>query len=184
MTRPRGSAQLIEARRRQALRLLDEGYSLAEVGRMTGCAASSVMRWRDARESGGDKALQVRRAPGRPPALNPAQRRRIIKRLMKGAMANGFATELWTTSRVATLIHQCCRIQYHRSHSARLLHDFGFSCQKPESRALERDEARIEQWKRKDWARVKTTLRGWVRTSSSPTARALLQASREEYLQR
>ena len=172
MARPTGSAELIEARRRQALRLLDEGYSLGEVGRMTGCAASSVMRWRDTRESGGDKALKVRPAPGRPPALSQAQRQRIIKRLMKGAMANGFSTELWTTSRVATLIHQCCRIQYHRSHAARLLHEFGFSCQKPESRALERDEARIEQWKRKDWPRVKKTLRGWVRTSSSPTNRA------------
>ena len=169
MARPTGSAELIEARRRQALRLLDEGYSLGEVGRMTGCAASSVMRWRDRRESGGDKALRVRPAPGRPPALSQAQRQRIIKRLMKGAMANGFSTELWTTSRVATLIHQCCRIQYHRSHAARLLHDFGFSCQKPGSRALERDEARIEQWKSKEWPRVEKTLRGWVRTSSSPT---------------
>ncbi|MEO6079227.1 MAG: winged helix-turn-helix domain-containing protein [Steroidobacteraceae bacterium] len=97
-----------------------------------------------------------------------AQRERIIKRLMKGAMANGFTTELWTTSRVATIILQCCKVQYHRSHVARLLHDFGFSCQKPERRALERDEARIEQWKRKDWPRKKT-LRGWVRTSSSST---------------
>ncbi len=172
MARPVGSAELIEARRRQALRLLDAGYSLGEVGRMTGCAASSVMRWRDARTRGGDRALKVRPAPGRPPALSNSQRERIIKRLMKGAMANGFSTELWTTSRVATLIHQCCRIQYHRSHAARLLHDFGFSCQKPESRALERDEARIEQWKRKDWPRVKKTLRGWVRTSSLPTNRA------------
>ena len=172
MARPVGSAAVIEARRRQALRLLDEGYSLGEVGRMTGSAASSVMRWRDARDRGGDQALKVRLAPGRPPALSPAQRQRIIKRLLKGAMANGFSTELWTTSRVATLIHQCCHVQFHRSHAARLLHEFGFSCQKPESRALERDEVRIEQWKRKDWRRVKKTLRGWVRTSSSPTNRA------------
>jgi putative transposase len=128
MARPRGSAELIEARRRQALRLLDEGYSLGEVGRLTDCAASSVMRWRDARARGGDQALKVRPAPGRPPALGPAQRQRIIKKLMKGAMANGFGTELWTTGRVATVIHRCCRIQYHRSHVARLLHDFGFSC--------------------------------------------------------
>ncbi len=172
MARPRGSAELIEARRHQALRLLDEGYSLSEVGRMTRSAASSVMRWREARERGGIEALKVRPTPGRPAALSQVQRQRIIKRLLKGAMANGFATELWTTSRVATLIQQCCRIQYHRSHAARLLHEFGFSCQKPESRALERDEARIEQWKRKDWPRVKKTLRGWVRTSSSPTNRA------------
>lgn len=169
MARPTGSAELIEARRRQALRLLDEGYSLAEVGRMTDCAASSVMRWRDARARGGSQALKVRPTPGRPPALSHAQRQRIIKRLMKGAMANGFSTQLWTTRRVAALIHRCCKVQYHRSHVARLLHDFGFSCQKPERLALERDEARIEQWKRKDWPRVKKTLRGWVRTSSSPT---------------
>ena len=55
MGRPTGSAELIEARRHQALRLLDEGYTLGEVGRMTQCAASSVMRWRDARSRGGDR---------------------------------------------------------------------------------------------------------------------------------
>ena len=172
MARPKGSAELIEARRRQALHLLDEGYSLTEAGRLTGAAASSVMRWRDARARGGDQALKVRPTPGRPPALTEAQRQRIIKKLLKGAIANGFSTELWTIARVGEVIHQCCQVQYHRSHVARLLHDFGFSCQKPERRALERDEARIEQWKRKDWPRVKKTLRGWVHTSSLPTNRA------------
>lgn len=169
MARPAGSAELLEARRRQALRLLDQGYSLAAVGRMADCAASSVMRWRDARARGGSQALKVRPTPGRPPALSPAERQRIINRLMKGAMANGFSTQLWTTSRVAAVIHRCCKVQYHRSHVARLLHDFGFSCQKPERLALERDEARIDEWKRKDWPKVKKTLRGWVRISSSPT---------------
>ena len=53
MPRPKGSAELIEARRHQALRLLDEGYTLNEVGRMVDSAASSVMRWRDARERDG-----------------------------------------------------------------------------------------------------------------------------------
>ena len=149
--------------------MLDEGYSLAEVGRMIGSAASSVMRWRDARAHHGSQALKVRSTPGRPAALSDAQRQRIIKRLMKGAMTNGFATELWTTSRVAAVIHPCCKVQYHRSHVAHLLHDFGFICQKPERRALERDEARIEQWKRKDWPRVRKAPHGWVRTSSSPT---------------
>jgi transposase len=172
VARPTGSAELIEARRRQALRLLDEGYTLGEVGRMADCAASSVMRWRDARASGGDRALKVRSTPGRPASLSDAQRQRIIRKLMKGAMANGFGTELWTIGRVGTVIHRCCDVQFHRSHVARLLHDFGFSCQKPERRALERDEARIEQWKRKDWPRVKKTLRGWVRTSSLPMNRA------------
>jgi len=172
MSRPKGSADLIEARRRQSLRLLDEGYSLNEVGHMMSCAPSSVMRWRDALRAGGEAGLKVRFSPGRPPTLTAAQRSRVVKRLLKGAMANGFSTELWTCSRVAILIQKHCRVHFHRSHVARLLHELGFSCQKPERRALERDEARIQEWKRRDWPQVKKTLRGWVRTSSSPMSRA------------
>jgi hypothetical protein len=36
--------------------------------------------------------------------------------------------------------------------------------QKPERRALERDEEAIARWKRKDWPRIKKTLRGWAPT--------------------
>ena len=169
MSRPKGSAELIEARRRQALRLLDEGFSLNEVGRMLGASASSVMRWRDAVESGGEEALKVRFSPGRPASLTERQRRKIVKLLLKGAMANGFSTELWTTKRVGSLIEEHCRVQFHRGHVARLLHEMGFSCQKPERRALERDEEKIEEWKRKRWPQVKKTLRGWVPTSSLST---------------
>jgi transposase-like protein len=58
MPRPKGSADLLEDRRKRALALLDAGHSLNEVGRRMGCNASSVMRWRDARRRGGTKALK------------------------------------------------------------------------------------------------------------------------------
>src|SRR5216683_2711926 len=60
MPRPKGSADLLEDRRKCALALLDAGESLNEVGRRIGCNASSVMRWRDARRRGGAKVLRVR----------------------------------------------------------------------------------------------------------------------------
>jgi putative transposase len=163
--RPKGSAELIEARRRQALRLLDEGYSLNEVGRIIGSAPSSVMRWRDAHLSSGEEAFKVRFSPGRPPALTAAQRKQIVKLLLKGATADGFSTELWTTGRVATLIQKHCRIQFHRSHVARLLLELGFSCQKHQHRARARrgKDRRVEA---QAMARLKKTLRGWVPTSS------------------
>ena len=169
MPRPKGPAEVIEACRHQALRLLKEGFSLNEVGRILDAAPSSVMRWRDARESGGEEALKVQFSPGRPATLSNRQRRKIVKLLLKGAMANGFNTELWTTGRVGSLIEQRCGVGFHRSHVARLLHDLGFSCQKPERRALERDEEKIEEWKRKRWPQVKKALRGWVPSSSLPT---------------
>ena len=51
------------------------------------------------------------------------------------------------------------------------MHSLSWSHQKPEKRAVERDEEAIEQWKRKDWPRVKKTLRGWAPISSSRTIR-------------
>ena len=171
MPRPKGSADLLEDRRRRALALLDEGLSLNEVGRRIGCNASSVMRWRDAHQRGGSEALQVRFSPGRPPKLRSTQRRSLVKLLLKGPLAHGYRTNLWTTARIAQLIQREFGVSYHRDHIGRLMESLGWSHQKPERRALERDEEAIERWKQRDWPRVKKTPHGWAPTSSSPTSR-------------
>jgi transposase len=144
------------------LALLDSGLSLNEVGRRIGCGASSVMRWRDARRRGGEKALQVRFSPGRPLKLDRSQRRRLVRMLLRGALAHGYRTNLWTTARIAEVIQREFGVQYHRDHVGRLMHSLQWSPQQPERRALERDEKAIERWKQKDWPRIKKTLRGWV----------------------
>ena len=170
--RPKGSAEVLEDRRRRGLGLLRRGLSLNAVARKLGCAASSVMRWRNAVRRHGRAGLKVRPAPGRPSRLTPAQQQRVVRVLVKGAMARGYRTELWTTARIAEVIKDLCGVAYHRDHVGRLMHQLGWSHQKPEARALERDEARIAQWKRREWPRVKKTLRGWAPTSSSSTSRA------------
>ena len=162
-----GSAGELERRRRHALTLLNEGRSLREVARIIGCEASSVMRWRDAKAKGGEAALRVRRSPGRPRRLSDAQRRRLVKKLLRGALAYGYGTDLWTTARVAEVIEQMFGVHYDRDHVGRMLHGLGWSHQKPARRALERNEEAIEQWKRERWPEVKKTSRGWVPTSSS-----------------
>ena len=171
MPRPKGSADMLEFRRRRALALLDEGRSLNEVARLLGCAPSSVMRWRDRRRRGGIKALKVRSSPGRPPKLTTVQRRRLVRLLLRGAMAHGYTTEVWTTGRIAEVIGEHFGVAYHRDHMGRLLHGLGWSSQTPERRAVERNETAIEHWKKKRWPRVKKTLQGWVPTSSSSTNR-------------
>ena len=164
MPRPRGSADLLEDRRKRALALLDRGYSLNEVGRRIGCAAVSVMRWRDARHRGGAQALKVRFSPGRPWKLERAARQRLARLLLQGATAHGWRTNLWTTGRIAELVRREFGVEYHRDHIGRLLHSLGWSVQKPERRALERDEQAIKRWKQKDWPRIKKTPRGWAPT--------------------
>ena len=167
--RPKGSAEVLESRRRRALELFREGLSLNEVGRRIGCAASSVLRWLRAHRRGGLAALKVRFSPGRPPKLTRAQHSRLIRILLKGAEANGYPTELWTTRRIAEVIRKTFGVRYHRDHIGRLMHSLEWSPQKPERRAVQRNEPEIERWKRKDWPRVKKTLRGWAPTSYSST---------------
>jgi len=155
MPRLKGSADLLEDRRKRALALLDSGCSLNEVGRRIGCNASSVMRWRDARRRGGAKALRVRYSPGRPLKLDQVQRKRLVDLLLQGPLAHGYRTNLWTTARIAELIQRAFGVQYHRDHIGRLLHSLQWSPQKPERRALEQDEKAIQHWKQKDWPRIK-----------------------------
>ena len=98
MPRLKGSADLLEDRRRRALALWDTGLSLNEVGRRISCAASSVLRWVRARRRGGPDALRVRCSPGRPLKLGKTQRRRLVRLLLQGPRARGYRTELWTTA--------------------------------------------------------------------------------------
>ena len=71
--RPKGSADVLEDRRQRALALVKRGLSLNATARKLGCAASSVMRWRDAFRRGGLAGLELRAAPGRQPKLSQAQ---------------------------------------------------------------------------------------------------------------
>lgn len=153
--RPPGSAQELERRRRRAIALLDGGTSVTGVARRLGCSHSSVILWRDRVKRRGPAALQARPTPGRPPKLSAQQRARLPRLLTRGATAAGFSTALWTTQRIATVIRREFGVKLHRAHVSRLLDRLGWSCQKPERRALERDEEAIAHWKRYRWAAIK-----------------------------
>jgi transposase len=148
---------------------LKQRLSLHEIARRVGCHASSVLRWRNALRSGGAAALKAKPAPGRPSRLTARQKSRLVGFLAKGAMAHGYRTELWTTQRIAALIERRLGVQYHRNHVGKLLHQVGWSHQKPERRAVERNEVAIADWKRSVWPAVKKTPQGWRPTSCLST---------------
>lgn len=167
--RPHGSPKALERRRRKAVALLAQNLSFHEAARRVGCHASSVLRWSRQRDQGGPEALKPKPASGRPCRLTARQKRRLEGYLLKGAVAQGYRTELWTTQRIAELIQRRFGILYHRDHVGRLLHQLGWSHQKPERRAAERNEALIAEWKRTVWPRVKKTPHGWQPISFSST---------------
>jgi transposase len=167
--RPFGSPKFLEARRRRAMALLGGGRSLTEVARKVGCHPSAVMRWRNAARRGGPGALCAKAVPGRPARLRRRQTDRLVRLLLQGPLSRGYSTDVWTTKRIADLIAAEFGVRYHRDHVGRLLHRLRWSCQKPDRRALERNEERIEQWKREEWPRIKKGRCTWAPTSSSWT---------------
>src|ERR1700693_3100604 len=101
-----GSTRVLRGGRPPPLSLVARGLSLNEAARKLGCAPSSVMRWQDAVQRHGGAGLAVRLSPGRPPKLRAGERRRLVKMLLKGALAQGYTTDLWTTSRIAGVIRK------------------------------------------------------------------------------
>ena len=116
---------------------------IKDVAAAVHASTSSVKRWRDAYEAQGDAGLNSIPNEGRPPRLNEKQRKRLTRVLLKGARASGYPNDLWTCPRVAEVIQRLFGVHYHVDHIGKLLHRLGWSVQKPERRARERDEAAI-----------------------------------------
>jgi transposase len=135
--------------------MLKLGARIIEVAKRIGCSHSSVILWRNIVRRHGARGLKAKPASGRPARLSRRQLQQLPKLLQKGPLAWGYRTDLWTTTRIAQVIQRKFHVQYHRAHVSRLLARLNWSCQKPERRALERDEKAIAAWKRRRWPAIK-----------------------------
>jgi transposase len=154
--RPAEERAALEARRLRAAELFAQGHTQAEVARTLGVSRQSVHLWRTRFEQGGVDALRSRGPTGPDPKVSDAQLARVEEALLAGAMANGFDTDLWTLERVAVVITQLTGVRYHPGHVWVVLrHRLGWSLQRPERRASERDEEAITRWVQQEWPRIK-----------------------------
>ncbi len=135
------------------------------------CTGSRSAVWAGELEQSGVRGLRQAKRTGRPPKLSPVQLRDLERALQRGPEAFGFATGLWTASRVRDLIEYRTGVRYHEDHVWRILRRLIWTCQRPSGRALERDEQAIRQWKKVTWPRIKKkpSVRG-ARSSSSTKA--------------
>jgi len=155
----------LETRRRKGMRLLAQGVAQAEVARRLDVSRQTASSW-DARRLE-DRHSWRRKTLGRPSRLEAAQRTLLAKRIVAGAVANGFPTELWTLARVAMLIKKEFGLAYSTVHVWRLLRQLGFSSQRPTGRAAQRDEQAIGRWKARRWPWLKKKPSGSGAPSSS-----------------
>jgi transposase len=153
--RPKGSAEVLEARRQVAARLFDLAKTNPEVAEACGVSLSAVKLWKRRWKDGGRVALAAKPHSGPKPRLPDVKLRHLLHILRRGAQKSGFRSDLWTCPRVARVIHRRFGVEYHPCHVWKLLRKLGWTCQKPERRARERDEAAIEHWRTVEWPRIK-----------------------------
>lgn len=149
-------AKELERRRLRGGRLLLKGVAQAEVARRLQVSRPTVLAWNELLQAGGLAALK-RRPRGRPAGLTAAQKAELARTLKAGAMAQGYAQELWTLARIGRVIEETFGIAYSDSQVSRILSAMGWSCQRPEKRALQRDEQAIRRWKQERWPALKKT---------------------------
>jgi len=150
--------------------MLTRGVTQAEVARLCEVSRQTTSSW--ARQLSEDSSAWRRKRLGRPTLFGRAQRARLGKLLLQGAVAHGFATELWTLARVGKLIEREFGHDFSLTHVWRVLREMGFSSQRPVGRALQRDEQSILRWKQQRWPALKKTPDDRAEPLSSSTNRA------------
>lgn len=149
--------RLDEATRKRirAGRLLQKGKRPAEIALEVGVARQTVYTWKAIFDEGGMDALRDVPLRGRPAKLDASQLEEVRRAVLQNPTEHGFGTELWTLKRVGVVINRLHGVKFSQAQIWRILGSLGFSPQKPDKRAIERNEDVVRSCKRSKWPALK-----------------------------
>nr|WSX47728.1 winged helix-turn-helix domain-containing protein [Streptomyces sp. NBC_00974] len=162
-----------ETVRMQAAELFEQKIKPPEVARRLRVSRKSAYQWHQFWRDEGVQALASAGPGGSRCRLSPYCLDKLVTYLEQGPAAHGWVEDqVWTASRVATLIGRKFHVTYSVSGATRLMHRLGFSPQVPARRVAERDEQAVKVWREVTWTEVKESGRPAGATSASKTKQA------------
>jgi putative transposase len=139
--------QQLEERRQHAAQLFDaDELSQADIARELQVTTAAVNIWHTAWREGGANALNAKPHPGPGKSITKEKQQKLLEAVNLGALHWGFSTEGWTSPRIAQVCTRVTGVEYHPGHIRKLMRALGYSPQKPQKKALERDESAIQTW--------------------------------------
>ena len=142
------SPKAMEEIRVRAVQRVQAGESPEVVIKTLGFARACIYNWLSRYRSGGWHGLRTGQRSGRPKKLTGSQIKWIYQTVRdEDPRQLKFEFALWTRSMIAELIRRQFGIRLSLTSVGRLLHQLGFSCQKPLYRAYQRDSELVKQWK-------------------------------------
>lgn len=146
--------------RRQAIVLYKQGLGPVEIGRRVEVHYNTVTNWISRYETGGMKALAVRkrgRRPGTNLQLDGLQQKAIRQRILdKTPDQLKLPFALWTREAVGQLISEMTGKELDLRQVGRYLKRWGFTPQRPVKRAYQRCEKKVRKWLEEEYPAVKT----------------------------
>jgi len=137
-------------RRGRALLGYIAGRRVVELAAELDVTRGSVNRWLQWFEALGVDGLVTGKAPGPEPKLSETQRAELTAIVEAGPLAASYRAGVWTGPMIADVIEQRFGVRYHNHHVPRLLHQLGFSVQRPRKK-LARADAEAQGF----WLRVR-----------------------------
>jgi transposase len=144
-----------EARRLQAWRLKQRGWSQRQIAEALGVSEGAVSQWMTRARARGSDALRHRPPPGARRRLTDEQLACLPTLLHQGPEVYGFRGAVWTRNRIAVVIRSEFGVSYHPAHVSRVCRAIRWSPQTPARRARQRDEAAITRWRDETWSTLK-----------------------------
>lgn len=132
------------------------GQSVSSISVNLGRHSASIYKWiKVYKKRKKFEDLEDKPRSGRPQKVTAAVVKKIERDLSIPASKFGFPTDLWTCSRVHTLLSKKYRIKISRGHVWNILKSAGFSYQKPERRYYESDPKAQKEWLSKELPKIK-----------------------------
>ena len=152
------SPKELEDRRRQAVKLFEEGRSRVQIAPIVGAHRNVVGQWISDWQKRGDESFSVAQ-PGRPKGSGcrlQGWQASLIKRLITDKMPDQlkFPFALWTREAVQQLILKRVGVDLPIRSVGNYLKRWGFTPQRPVKRAYERNNAAIRRWLDEDYPKI------------------------------
>jgi len=146
------------AKRIHAVTLNHEGLSSGEIAGFLDAPRSKVSQWLSHYEQFGFEALLEGQRSGRPGQLTQSQQAQLEDIIDSGPCAWGFLSGVWSAPMVARVIAEEFGVDYTARHVGRLLHEWGFSVQRPRRKLLRANPREQHRWRRYTYPRLKKKL--------------------------
>jgi transposase len=138
-----------EKRRLKAGKMFDKDISQAEIARKLKVTPTAVNQWHKTWDKGGSEALKSIGSPGPESELTLEKSKKFKKAILKGPEAYGYETNLWTLPRLRSVMKKINKIDFSEVWIWHIVRDLGFTPQKPQVKAKQRNEKAITEWKEK-----------------------------------